>query len=246
MDFPPVTLLLLRLYVASTDVFCTLATVFSKVVAGIESAFKERHYIFLENYSVPFREDAVNVYASSGAAVDFRYNADKKEFSSGTGPRRNLPILSLEILRDDAVVFDLTDFIEGVTVYSDNGFPSICQIVQAWMIDSHVILTRECDFMARVVADDGSTHVFNVQDDGDIGESVAVPDLDVPDATGTTPEATEAVTDAADVTDATETAVTDATETAVTDTTETAIEPAVTDVTAPTDAAPVSEPLKIE
>lgn len=235
MDFPPATLLLLRLYVASTDIFCTIATVFSKVVAGIESAFKERNYLFLENYSVPFPEDTVNVYASSGAAVDFRYNADKKQFSSGAGPRRNLPILSLEILRDDAVVFDLTDFIEGVTVYSDNGFPSICQIVQAWMIDSHVILTRECDFLARVVADDGSTHVFNVQDDGDIGESVKVQEDDV---TGTTPEATEALT---------ETAIEPATEAPVSESPVSELPVSESPVSElPVSEPPVSEPLKIE
>ena len=172
MDFRPVNLLLLRLYIASGDLFYTTATVLGKIFRAVESAFKDRNYIFLEGYSTAFQEQAVNVHASSGAIVDFYYNADKKQFVTGTGSKKTLPILSLEILRDGIVTFDLTDFIEGITVYSDNGFPSVSQIVNAWMIDSHVILTRECDFVVRVISCDGLSHDFSIYNDLDIGEAI--------------------------------------------------------------------------
>jgi hypothetical protein len=229
MDFLPVNMLLLRLYIASGDLFYTTATVLGKIFNAVESAFKDRTYIFLEGYSTPFQENAVNVHASSSAIVDFYYNADKKQFVTGTGSKKTLPILSLDILRDGIVTFDLTDFIEGITVYSDNGFPSVSQIVNAWMIDSHVILTRECDFVVRVISCDGLSHDFSIYNDLDIGEAI-LEKVDVPVETAIEP--VDAVTDA--VTDTVTDTVTDAVTDAATD--------AVTD--AVTDAA--TEPLKIE
>jgi hypothetical protein len=176
MEFLPdkillVKIALLRFYLVSGEYIEAATKVIAKIVRGVESAFKEKKYLFLEGYSTPFPEQAVNVYASASAAVDFRYNADTKQFSSGIGPKQCLPILSLEIVRDE-VVFDLTDFIEGVSVISDNGFPSVSQLIQAWMIDSRVILTRECKFIARIVSNEGTTVELDVCDDSDIEDAI--------------------------------------------------------------------------
>ena len=111
-------------------------------------------------------------YENSSAAVEFFYNADKHEFSTGAGAKKNLPILSLEIVRDGVVLFDLTDFIEKVTVISTEVFPSMSHLVQAWMIDSHVILDRGCDFVARIISNSGVSYEADVRDDMDLAASM--------------------------------------------------------------------------
>jgi len=181
MDFlPPSTnFLLLRLYMVSSDLFHAAATAAVKLVRGIQAAFSERTYLFLEGYSTPFPEQAVNAYASSSAAVEFFYNADKHEFSTGAGTKKSLPILSLEIARDGVVLFDLTDFIEKVTVVSAESFPSVSHLTQAWMIDSHVILDRACDFVARIISNSGTSYEFDVRDDLDLaGAMMEADELD--------------------------------------------------------------------
>ena len=178
MEFlPPSTnFLLLRLYMVSSEFFYTTAIVMSKIMRGVQAAFSERNYLFLENYSTPFPEESVNAYASSSAAVEFFYCADKHQFSKGVGNNKRLPILSLEILRDGVVLFDLTDFIEKVSVISTAAFPSVSQIVQAWMIDSHVILDRGCDFVARIISNSGTSYEFDVRDDLDLGDAILIAD----------------------------------------------------------------------
>ena len=175
MDFLPTSILfpLLRALLVSGEYFQAVTTAISKVAQGIQSAFHERVYIFLEGYSAPFPEHAVNLFASSSAALDFYYNADKKQFSTGAGTSRRLPALSLEIVRDGVVAFDLTDFIEKVTVVTEEEFPSVSQIVHAWMIDSHVILSRTCEFVARIVSEDGSTHECSVRNELDMAEAMS-------------------------------------------------------------------------
>lgn len=174
MDFFPTStnLLLLRLYLVSGEFIHATTNIIVKAVNAITNAFEDRRYYFLEGYSTPFAEQAVNVYASTSAEVRLYYNADKRQFSKGSGKVNALPILSLEITRDNVVCHDLTDFIEKMTIISDGVFPSVSQIIHAWMIDSHIIVSRACDFQVRVVSEEGDTYTVNILNDEDISQVV--------------------------------------------------------------------------
>ena len=164
------TLFILRLTSAMESVARVSLSVLGKVAHGILNAFEQRNYYFLHGYSVPFHKKNVNIYASSSAQVEFAYNADIKQFSSSFGKPKNLPILSLEIVRDNHVLYDLTEFIESMTIVSDNEYPNISQIIQAWSLDSQIVLDRTCDFIARVVSCNGQTHDIKVTDTTDIDD----------------------------------------------------------------------------
>jgi len=149
----------------------------SKAIGGAINAFEPRIYYFLYGYETPFKSTAVNIHASTSAPVEYKYNADIKQFNdlSEYTLTRYLPLLSLDIVRDDSVVYDLTDFIESMTVTSDVSdfrFPSVAQIVAAWAIGSQVVFDKNIDFKARCMSDMGERYEFNVSDTVDIYKAI--------------------------------------------------------------------------
>jgi len=163
----------------------------SKIVKALYVAFEPRVYYFLDGYTTPYPIRAVNIFASSSAEVEWVYVADTKTFMPLNMYARDviaesipLPILSLEIIRDERVSYDLTDFIEGVRIRQAPGerfIPSVSHIVRAWSIDSHIIFDRAIAFMARVITDTGITATHDIDEFVDEDDAVEEPvnaDLD--------------------------------------------------------------------
>jgi len=183
---PQVTLVLFRLYLLIRDVVDTVFSTTNKAVTGAIRAFEPRIYYFLKGYTTPYSANSVNIYASTGAPVDFVYNADDKIFkdTSEFTVAKYLPVLSLEIIRDDAVIYDLTDFIESMTVVADVAafrYPSVSQIVNAWAIGSQIVFDSNIDFKLRCVSDMGDTYEFSVKDTIDLLEGMNEADETIPE-----------------------------------------------------------------
>jgi len=72
----------------------------------------------------------------------------------------------MEILEDDKVVYDLTDFLETVKVYNldENIMPSVAHILGAWSTHSCIVLDRTRPFTIRMVTDKAET-VNTMMDD---------------------------------------------------------------------------------
>ena len=75
----------------------------------------------------------------------FEWSGSKEMALEHTEVRRPLPLLSLEVLDKDTQVvqYDLTDFIEGISVYTQSrakAFPSMSQIIGAWSLGSGIVL----------------------------------------------------------------------------------------------------------
>jgi hypothetical protein len=174
MDFLPVSanIALLRLYSLAIDTLSVSYKVTTKLVCALRSAFKARTYYFMVGYTTPLPANNVDVFAPSSAEVDFIYDADKKEFSMQHAPARYLPILSFEIVRDGKVIYDLTDFISDIKIVS-SAFPSVSQVLNAWAIDSHVVLSKKYELVARLISANGNTFEVSVNDTKDMSVAMA-------------------------------------------------------------------------
>ena len=166
---PQVKLILFRLYLLISGVVQTVFSVTNKAVVGAVRALEPRVYYFLKGYNTPYHEHTVNIHASTSADVDFVYNMDKKAFHdvSDFTVTKYLPILSIEVIRDDVAIYDLTDFIESMTVVSDVSafrYPSVSQIVNAWAIGSQIVFDTSIDFKVRCVSSEGEEYEFSLTD----------------------------------------------------------------------------------
>jgi hypothetical protein len=183
MEFLPSTttmvVWLLRIYTTLSDVIISTKDVSAKVVNALLNAFNKREYYFLSGYVTPYPCANVNVYASSSAAVEWIYTIDDNSFKSyraGEFPvGARLPILSLEIVRDERVAHDLTDFIESMVVIRETNstaFPTISQIIQAWALHSQIVFDTHIEFYAKLVTESGDTVVLDIDDGRDMREAV--------------------------------------------------------------------------
>jgi hypothetical protein len=153
------------------------------VSTAVYASFQPREYYFLKGYTTPYRKEDLNIHSSASATVEFLYNADTRVFSDMTphAISRYLPILSIDLIRDSAVYYDLTDFVERMVVVSnlkEFKYPSISQIMSAWAIDSKILFDPSIDFFARVVSEDGETYEFVLNDTNDILEGIKAADAE--------------------------------------------------------------------
>jgi hypothetical protein len=183
MEFLPSTttmvVWLLRIYTTLNDAFTTTSLVSVKLVNALLNAFNKREYYFLTGYVTPYPRTNVNAHASSSAAVEWIYTIDDNSFKSyraGEFPvGARLPILSLEIVRDERVAHDLTDFIESIVVIRETNstaFPTISQIVQAWVLHSQIVFDTRIEFYVKLVTESGDTVILDIDDDRDLREAV--------------------------------------------------------------------------
>jgi hypothetical protein len=162
-------LVLVELYNRLDNTYNSFKRFFKTLYGGIRNAFVEKNYYLFENISYPFLTSSVNISASSSAIPDWYYIPSRKAFLKWENNRTlsslleskplALPVLSMEILDKSAVVYDLTDFIEGLQVYSNDAtlLPSIAHILGAWSLSSGIILDVKRGFTARMINTDANT-----------------------------------------------------------------------------------------
>ena len=135
---------------------------------------RPHYYVFFEGSSAPYSIYDVVCWASGSAAPDMLYWADSKVFMPWVpGGLANiptflaenassaLPILSLEIVepKTERVIYDLTEFIEGMRMIELAGLPvpTIQHIISAWTLSSGVVpdFTK---YVLRYVDTNGDTY----------------------------------------------------------------------------------------
>jgi hypothetical protein len=180
MEFLPSTttmvVWLLRIYTTMSEVIVATKDVSVKILNGVLNAFDKHEYYFMQGYVVPYPRTSVNEYASSSAKVEWIYSVEDNQFTlyglQDLPVGASLPILSLEIVRDDRVAHDLTDFVETMVVIRSTDvpfFPSISQIVQAWVLHSKIVFDTRIEFAARLITTNGDTVVLELDDGRDLG-----------------------------------------------------------------------------
>jgi hypothetical protein len=136
---------------------------------AFQSVLGPRAYVFFQGFAAPYWTIMVNPSASGSAKPEWVYLDDKRifmEWSAANAADMNqkakaLPILSLEVVHKDKVLYDLTDFIEGVRVYHTAGlFPSLQHILAAWGLSSGIILDSARGFEYRIICNVANTHII--------------------------------------------------------------------------------------
>jgi hypothetical protein len=134
------------------------------VYTGAEQIFGPQTYIFFQGITSPYREVMVNPAASGSAPPEWKYDAKNHtflEYGAATEVQQKshrLPILSLEIVQKDKVIYDLTDFLDTVRVYaSGEKAPSTQHIIGAWGLSSGIILNRTRGYEARMITNQAAT-----------------------------------------------------------------------------------------
>jgi len=162
-------LFLLGLYNYLDGAFSEVSKFATKLYRGVKETFSPKIYYLFECLPAAYLTTSVNIAASSSAVPDWYYLAETKTFVEwehftpiSSLMRINslqLPVLSMEIVEEGAVVYDLTEFIENIKIHTlgDEFFPSIAHILAAWSISSGIVLDNTREFTIRMIDTQANT-----------------------------------------------------------------------------------------
>jgi len=110
--------------------------------------FLPKCYAFFENSIHAYDLRVTNHTASASAKLLMVYDSSDRIFiqydsiNQGGPVLKTLPILSFEILMDEQVQYDLTDFLEPIRVVmlDDASIVSVAHIVAIWQVSAHIVL----------------------------------------------------------------------------------------------------------
>jgi hypothetical protein len=169
----PVLIFLLGLFNFGSSVLGRTTEVTKTVLHALVKAFEPKTYYFFDNYTPTQarRTTHVNISASTAAKVDWTYNLNENAFYDGPNMRtdfnrRSIPYLSMELVgKDGKAVYDLTDFIEGIHIFSnERRTPLIGQILEAWSHSSHIVLGPDAVEQIRIVGEDAGDFAMTYKD----------------------------------------------------------------------------------
>lgn len=168
-------LLSLSIFNKVTNLIDSVVLFTRKICKAVESIRTPETYLFLHGLETPCLEKNVNVYSTSIAKPLWRYIPENHQFlqwqPNGTTTVQNaagshpLPVLSIEILDGDRVLYDLSDFIELVRVYNSGeevDSPTLAHIYNAWTLSSHLVLDPTRDFKVRFLTEMAETFVVSL------------------------------------------------------------------------------------
>jgi hypothetical protein len=162
-------LFLLGVYNYLDNALSDLKRLAKKLYKGMKDTFSPKVYYLFECLPVPYLTSSVNISASSSAVPDWYYLSESNTFVEwehatplSTLTQVNslqLPILSMESIEDDAVVYDLTEFIDNLKIHTlgDEFFPSVAHILGAWSISSGIVLDTTRGFIVRMIDTQANT-----------------------------------------------------------------------------------------
>jgi len=179
-----------------------------KVFCAVQDAFTPKTYILFSGRPTAYLENTISVDASTSAKPQWLYTPENGrfvEYADGCSTQflekispsvHTLPVLSMEIVEDSNVVYDLTDFAETIRVYnatSDRSSPSVAHIMSAWSTSSGIVLSPTRPFKVRLV-DTAANTIETEIDEMDTLDAVVATATE--DDAKTEPEATTEAEDA--------------------------------------------------
>lgn len=166
MEIPPtVTIWLLTTYEYISAFYTNFSNFTALLFTSVLNAFEPQVYYFFDTLTPTqaYRNISVNENASSSAKVEWTYNFDAKHFFEGAEcsyslHHRAYPYLSIELVENGGrVAYDLTDFVEGLQIYSDSrNIPSVGHIIAAWSLGSHIVLNPDMIQNVRLMDENGN------------------------------------------------------------------------------------------
>lgn len=143
---------------------------FFRKVYRVFSEDSEPTYVFFENIMHPYNASCLNISHPESALPDWYYKPHENVFLQWTfSAKMNSPflrlrstILSMEILENERVVFDLTDFLEKMKIYG-RFMPSVEHIIGAWYISSGIVLDTTTPYVVRHITENAETVLTPLQ-----------------------------------------------------------------------------------
>ena len=177
---------ILSTYNTITYIVDRLCFTTKKAYCALQDAFTPKTYILFSGHPTAYLESAVSVDASTSAKPLWYYtpeNGHFVEYTDGSSASvleksspsiHTLPVLSMEIVENSNVVYDLTDFAEATRVYNATSAvssPSIAHIMSAWSASSGIVLSPTRPFKLRLV-DTAANTVETEIDSADVLDKV--------------------------------------------------------------------------
>ena len=120
-------------------------------------------YYFFEGYDAAYK---ASDYTRSGPGVppvEWVYDSKKKTFMNPMGSQRShhLPWLSAEIKHMNLTLYDITEFVESIRFFDDEGVPSATSVpsaehvLSAWSLESGIVLDKSGSLVLSVINENG-------------------------------------------------------------------------------------------
>jgi hypothetical protein len=172
MDSSSLLLCILRTHSFLSKAYDVVGSFLGKVYR-IFSEDSEPTYILFENIMHPYNASRVTLTFAASAIPDWYYKPDENvlvQWSFPTQINTRTPpfpllrstILSMEILENDRVVFDLTDFLEKTKIYATR-MPSVEHIVGAWYASVGIVLDTTSPYVVRHITEGAETVLTPLQ-----------------------------------------------------------------------------------
>jgi hypothetical protein len=125
-----------------------------KLFQAASTAFYPETFVMFGDSPTVYNPSKLSIGASGSPPISWGYTLDTFTFSEWCGSYYNtfvgpiahshpLPALSIEIVENDRVIYDLTDWAEKVRVLTESEgrrTPSVAQILAAWTLSSGIVL----------------------------------------------------------------------------------------------------------
>ena len=123
-------------------------------------------YYFFEGYDAAYK---ASDYTRSGPGVppvEWVYDSKKKTFMNPMGSQRShhLPWLCAEIKHMNLTLYDITEFVESIRFFHDEGVPSVPSatsvpsaehVLSAWSLESGILLNKSGSLVLSVIDENG-------------------------------------------------------------------------------------------
>lgn len=149
-------LFMLRMYTALSSWMESTWIILQKMYSAVKGVFDDELYLFFADTAFAYPSRKVVTWTASSARPSWLYNATEGCFHEWCGSlistrvkgeyKSTLPYLSLEIMEGEHVAYDLTDFIERLTVYREDEeemYPTVEQVVAAWSTGSNILVDEK-------------------------------------------------------------------------------------------------------
>ena len=125
---------------------CTTTTrTVQRFYDSVVKVFSPNIYTFFRDVEFPYPSSSISFQTHGSAYPAWLYSSDTFTFTEWPegDTTSKLPVLSMEVVDGEEVLYDLTEFVNEINVVREEdstSFPSVGQILNAWTLSSKIVL----------------------------------------------------------------------------------------------------------
>ena len=133
---------------------------------GVWKTLQPDTYYFFDGYDAAYKASDYSKSGPGVPVVEWVYDSKKKTFVNSMGSQisHRLPWLSAEIKHMNLSLYDITEFVESIRYFHDQGVssatavpsvPSAEHVLSAWSLESGIILEKSGSLVLSVINENG-------------------------------------------------------------------------------------------